>query len=426
MPVIARYAAITLPPLFLLLLGGLVWGGFAWIALLWLTLAAAIGDQVLSPPGQVPEDHMSWLERLTIILAIGHFTLMVVTLGALTSGDLTFGQGIALLLGAASFIGQVSHPNAHELIHRDSRILRALGAAVYTSIGLGHHVSAHRLVHHAHVGTEVDPSTPLPSESFFAYVPRAWRGSFEAGLEAEMDILERRELGDAHITNPYWIWGFGAVFAFIASIIVAGPFGAVFFVLLAGLGCLQILMSDYIQHYGLQRLELPNGRIEPVGPHHSWNAPRGFSSYLMLNAPAHSEHHMHPNRPYGALDSGAAGPVLPYSMPIMAVLALMPDTWRRIMDKRAVKVMEAALAERLNPTPPPQPTELPEPTPEPAMNQTTTEEDKPLQTASDTAPPPRTYVHRPTEPIAEQTTEPTIADDPETQALLEKIRNATQ
>lgn len=126
------------------------------------------------------------------------------------------------------------------------------------------------------------------------------------------------------------------------AIDLAGLLGLLVFLALAALTHLQILLSDYIQHYGLQRLELPGGRLEPVAPHHSWNAPKGFSSYLMLNAPSHSEHHMHPDRHYDQLDTTAKVPTLPYSVPIMAMLAAVPGVWHRVMDKRAMKVMQAA------------------------------------------------------------------------------------
>ncbi|MEJ6392229.1 fatty acid desaturase [Gymnodinialimonas sp. 2305UL16-5] len=352
MPVIARYAIATLAPLALLLLGGLVWGGFAVLALIWLTLVAAIGDQILQPPAPDPEGDTRWATRLSVALAIGHFALLAVTLAALSAAGLTFGQGLALFFGTASFFGQVSHPNAHDLIHRAPRPLRMLGAAVYISVGFGHHVSAHRLVHHAHVGTDADPNTPLPGESFYAYLPRAWRGSFEAGLEVEIDRLDQQGRPEKSPHNPYWIWIGGALLALIAASVLGGIGGVLLFVGLAALTGAQILMSDYLQHYGLQRLLLPNGRYEPVGPHHSWNAPRGFSSYLMLNAPSHSEHHMHPGRSFDALAPDAPGPVLPYPMPIMAVLAMIPSVWHGIMDKRAVRVTEAAEADRLRPKAP--------------------------------------------------------------------------
>lgn len=346
MPVIARYAAATVPPMLLLILAATAWGGFAWLALIWLTLVAALADRLLEPPKLAPADDetLAWSTVLPVALACGHGLVLLSTTSALASATLTFGQSIALFFATVSFFGQVSHPNAHELIHRSSSALRALGAAVYTSVAFGHHVSAHRLVHHRHVGTPADPNTPLPGEPFWAYLPRAWRGSFEAGIECEIERLEHKDHGPNHITNPYWIWIGGAIFTLALVILVAGFAGALFFVALSMFTGAQILLSDYVQHYGLQRLILPSNRYEPVGPHHSWNAPKGFSSYLMMNAPSHSEHHMHPARPYESLDPEANVPTLPFSMPIMGCIAMVPPVWFRMMDRRALKVMEAVEA----------------------------------------------------------------------------------
>lgn len=351
LPAIARYAAATLPPMALLILAGTAWGGFAWVALAWLTVIAAVADRFLAPPVAPPdeEDTAAWSDTLSVGLALGHLLVLVSTVSAIASGAVTMGQGIALFLATASFFGQVSHPNAHELIHRATAPLRVLGATVYTSVAFGHHVSAHRLVHHRSVGTEDDPNTPLPDESFWDYLPRAWRGSFEAGLASEMEKLERKGRPYKHFSNPYWMWVGGAALAFILCFVIAGVGGAIVWLALVAFTGAQILMSDYIQHYGLQRLILPNGRLEPVSAHHSWNAPRGFSSYLMMNAPAHSEHHMHPDRHYEHLDPQANVPTLPYSMPIMAMIATIPPVWSRIMNKRALKVMEAAQKAAVSP-----------------------------------------------------------------------------
>lgn len=349
MPVIARYALVTLTPALLIVLGATVWGFAGILALLWLTLIAAGLDRLLEPPTPDDHDHAPWSERLSIALGVMHFVVLLLVIRALGMAEGGLGEMLALFFATASFLGQVSHPNAHELIHRKSALARGLGAAVYTSVGFGHHVSAHRLVHHRHVGTEEDPNTPLPGEDFWTYLPRAWRMSFEAGLACEQDRLERRGKPALDPANPYFAWVGGAVAALVLALWIGGFGGGLMLILLGLLFGGQVLMSDYIQHYGLQRLELPDGRYEPVAAHHSWNAPRGFSSYLMMNAPAHSEHHMHPDRPYDRLDPQAEVPTLPWSMPIMAVLATIPPVWHRVMDRRALKVMEAAHARLAEP-----------------------------------------------------------------------------
>lgn len=344
MPVIARYALVTLIPAGLIVLGATVWGYGGALALMWLTLIAAAADHLLDPPHHADEDHAPWSDYLVLGLAVAHLILLGLVLNALATGRPSTGQSLLLILALASFMGQVSHPNAHELIHRKTRIARGLGALVYGVTGFGHHVSAHRLVHHRHIGTEDDPNTPRPGEGFWAYLPRAWQGSFIAGLDSELARLQRQGRKAHPLNTPYVLWIALAAAAMAGAVWIGGLGSGVVLLFFWVMFGLQILMSDYLQHYGLQRLILPNGRREPVAPHHSWNAPRGFSSYLMMNAPSHSEHHMHPDRPYDRLDPQADVPMLPHALPVMAMIALVPSVWRRMMDRRALKVMEAAAA----------------------------------------------------------------------------------
>jgi alkane 1-monooxygenase len=97
-------------------------------------------------------------------------------------------------------------------------------------------------------------------------------------------------------------------------------------------------MADYIQHYGLRRALTTSGKPEPVENAHSWNAPHWFSSSLMVNAPRHSDHHMNPARPYPALRLCDSMPMLPHSLPVMAVIALFPPLWRRVMRRALARL----------------------------------------------------------------------------------------
>jgi alkane 1-monooxygenase len=332
---ITRYYVATLTPLAALILGAVFGGWWAAAALIWLTVLAAGLDHLMAPPPR-GQDHGLAAEALSVTLALGHLALLPLAALAFADPSRNWGETLTLFLAAASFMGQISHPNAHELIHRRPRALRKLGASVYILMLFGHHVSAHRLVHHAYVGTQDDPNTPRPAESFWAFLPRAWIGSFRAGYVQEN---RRRKPGTP---SPYVIYIGGGALALILSALIGGGAGLIGFAGLAALAQTQILLSDYIQHYGLSRRRLPDGRLEPVGPHHSWNAPRGFTSFLMVNAPSHSDHHMHPDRPYDMLDIPPNAPLLPWSLPLMAALATMPRRWRKVMDKRAAREMARA------------------------------------------------------------------------------------
>jgi hypothetical protein len=58
------------------------------------------------------------------------------------------------------------------------------------------------------------------------------------------------------------------------------------------------MLNDYIQHYGLMREMLPNGRREPAGPQHSWNTDTPLCNLLVFNVQRHSHHHEAPMLAY--------------------------------------------------------------------------------------------------------------------------------
>ncbi|MCP4818748.1 MAG: alkane 1-monooxygenase, partial [Shimia sp.] len=194
------------------------------------------------------------------------------------------------------FFGQVSNANAHELIHKGARFPRRLGTLVYITLLFGHHTSAHTRVHHVWVATPNDPNSPKSGESFYRFWPRAWIGSFREGLRAETALRARKSTPKPVWTHPYVAYVGGSIICLLISYTTLGWKGLVAYVLIAGYAQMQLLVSDYVQHYGLSRTRYDNGKYVPVGPEHSWNAPEFYSSALMLNAPRHSDHHVNPTR----------------------------------------------------------------------------------------------------------------------------------
>lgn len=324
---IAFFSLMPVP----LILAAALWGG-AWAVLAFfsMTFVTAALDHVLPvlrPPG--PRDGgIRTADRLSLVLVAAHFAVLITVVWSLSSGQIGGLSAVATFLAAGLFMGQVSNSNAHELIHRSARGLRRTGVAVYVSLLFGHHASAHPLVHHVHVATDRDPNSARLGESYWQFLRRAWIGSFRAGLAAE----SKRH--PSPLTHPYSGYVAGAALMATAAMALFGPVGVIVYLMLTGYAVAQLLLSDYVQHYGLRRAIGPDGRPEPVGPGHSWNSPHRVSSAMMLNAPRHSDHHAHPMRPYPQLELPMQGRMLPRSLPIMATLALFPRAWRRIMDPR--------------------------------------------------------------------------------------------
>lgn len=331
------FAVSTLLPLPLIAAAALFGGIWVLLALAYVTVMSAALDALVAWTLPTAPDRSEFpaADALSAVLAVAHLALMALTVRALAGPDLGAPEKAGLFLAMGIFAGQVGNSNAHELIHRPGRLLRRLGMWVYISHYFGHHTSAHPLVHHVHVATARDPNSPRRGESYYRFAPRAWIGSFRAGLRAE--TARRRRAGKPGWSHPYVTYAGGALLVLAVAGALGGPAGMLWSVALGSFATSQLLMSDYVQHYGLARTLRPDGRVEPVSMRHSWNAPHWFTQGLMLNAPRHSDHHTHPARPYPALTLPPDAPLLPHSLPVMACLALAPRHWRRVMDPLAAR-----------------------------------------------------------------------------------------
>ncbi len=337
------FCVATVLPVVLLALAGLTGGAWCAAALLYLTCFVYLMDQLkfgaVAKRGAGGEFPVG--EELAIFLGLAHLGLMLVAVFAI-GGDSGLGawERLACFIAFGLFFGQVSNANAHELVHKQAPWPRRLGKAVYISLLFGHHASAHPRVHHLWAASAMDPNSPAPNQSFYHFWPRAWIGSFIKGLRAENDLRARSSRKHPQWSHPYVAYITGAGFVIWLAGVLFGWGGIVALILLTGYAQMQLLVSDYVQHYGLRRKRGADGWLEPVGPGHSWNASQFFSSAMMLNAPRHSDHHMHPLRTYPALElDSATMPCLPRSLPVMAALALWPRMWRKVMDPKVAALL---------------------------------------------------------------------------------------
>ncbi|SHJ70008.1 alkane 1-monooxygenase [Palleronia salina] len=347
------FFAATLGPLACLLAGLALGGPWTLVAVLSMTGVVFLLDRMIAEL-EMPDDAAQEFPvetGLSVALAVAHLALVPLLVAALSGPALSPVEKALSAYAAILWLGQIGNANAHELIHRPRRALAWLGRAAFIALLYGHHASAHPKVHHRWVATPLDPATARLGETFFAYAPRAWWGGFRAGHAAETRMLRARH-GDAwRRHDPYLVYVGGAIACLTLTAAVGGIAGVAWYVLICVGAQAQILLSDYVQHYGLARAEIAPGRYAPVGPAHSWNAPQAYSGAMMLQAPRHSDHHAHPARPFPQLrlpDADTA-PRLPRSLPIMAAVACVPPLWRRLMDPRARAWQQSAAGDAARP-----------------------------------------------------------------------------
>lgn len=334
------YAIASLTPAMLLAFACIFGGIWPLLAALSITAFVFFMDKL---PHTLPKQDASG-RGLSLTLAAVHFPLLALGVWALGAAPyLSPLDTLLLFIGLGMFFGQVSNSNAHEMIHASARLPRRIGALIFISVLHGHHVSAHLRVHHIFAATDADPNSAPLGEGFWTYAARVMHGEFTAGWRADNLHRKRAENVPPMWTHPYVAYVMGGLVCTGCAYALAGWRGVIAYLGLALYAQVQLLLSDYVQHYGLRRTINTSGKPEPIGPEHSWNAPKWYSSAMMLNAPRHSDHHLRPARAFPALEvTPATMPMLPRSLPVMAAIAMVPPLWRRIMDRRVKRWQKLA------------------------------------------------------------------------------------
>ena len=308
---------------------------YAWFV--FSLLDAWIGVDPRNPDTDAPPEAIVWHRRITLIWPFVQLLTTFPILAYVTaSGHLSSVEKVALFLGVGLMSGTIGIVYAHELMHKSSRLERFLGDVLMGMALYGHYRSEHLLVHHAHVGTPRDPVTARYRENFWKFYPRVLLQSLWSSFRAERKMLERRGLPVWHHTNPFWRYlGLAGGFLILAYL-VGGWSGVALFMIAAGFAIFQLELVNYIEHYGLTRKHLGDGKYERQLPRHSWNSAHAPSSKLLINVTRHSDHHSRPDRPYPLLQTPSedAAPHLPFGYAAMTTMALIPPLWMTVMNPR--------------------------------------------------------------------------------------------
>jgi alkane 1-monooxygenase len=304
---------------------------------LFTALDAVTGLNEDNPDLATPEEDLAPYRLVTLIW----FPLQLVILIAMLwfvprAGHLGWGEKIGLFFGMGVISGTIGINYAHELMHQKLRVERWLADLLLASVLYSHFRSEHLRVHHLWVGTPRDPVTARYNEGFHRFFPRVLVACRRSAWGAELALLSRRGLAWHHRSNPYWrYWGLQAGFLGLA-LALGGWAGGALFLVQAGVAVWQLELVNYIEHYGLTRRHLGEGKYEHVLPRHSWNAAHRASNWLLINLQRHSDHHYKPDRRFPLLQTHAAdqAPQLPFGYPLMTLAAMVPPLWRRIMNPR--------------------------------------------------------------------------------------------
>ncbi|MDR5653582.1 alkane 1-monooxygenase [Ruixingdingia sedimenti] len=319
------------------------WGGWTLVLLplygwgMVTLLDAASGLNTDNPDPATPEDRLFWHRLITMIwFPVQAAVIFGMIWYAPRAAHLSSWEKVALFFGLGVISGTIGIVYAHELLHQKNRLERWLGDLLLASVLYSHFRSEHLRVHHLYVGTPRDAVTARYNEGFHRFFLRVLWECPRSAWRAEAAMLARRGLPARHRSNPFWRYAALQAAMLALALALGGWEGLGLFLIQALSAVWQLELTNYIEHYGLTRLHLGEGRYEHVQPRHSWNAAHRVSNWLLINLQRHSDHHYKPERRFPLLQTyGAdAAPQLPYGYPAMTALAMVPPLWRRVMNPR--------------------------------------------------------------------------------------------
>lgn len=308
---------------------------YGWVLMPILDLV--MGKDLRNPDPDTPVEDLFWFRVLTCIWFPIQFTLVFGALWYLTHvAQHSTLETLGIMFGIGVTTGTVGIVYAHELFHKPNRFERGLGDLLMALVLYGHFRTEHLLVHHPYVGTPRDTVTARYNEGFHRAFFRILTTGFGSAWRAEKAMLARRNRSPWHLSNPIWKY-LALQFGFLGlAYVIGGWIGVGLFAFQAFVAVWQLELTNYVEHYGLTRKHLGDGKYEPVKPHHSWDSAHHVSGLLLINLQRHADHHVHPMRRFPLLQvyDETEVPMLPTGYPPMTALAMIPPLWRRVFNPR--------------------------------------------------------------------------------------------
>ncbi|WP_304613999.1 alkane 1-monooxygenase [Paracoccus sp. (in: a-proteobacteria)] len=320
------------------------WGGGMWwlIVPVYAWYLTTVLDRVLglneaNPDPDTTTDQLFWHRAVTLIwFPLQAATILACLWVAVRTDHLSGWESLGLFFAIGVMSGSVGIVYAHELLHQKTPAERWLGDLLLASVLYSHFRTEHLLVHHSWVSTPRDAVSARYNEGFHRFFARVLIDGPRSAWRAETRFLARAGRSPWDRRNPFWRYGVlqGAMLGLAMA--VGGWTGLGLFLFQALIAVWQLELTNYVEHYGLSRKHLGDGRYEPVRPRHSWNASHTATNWLLINLQRHSDHHTKPDRRFPLLQTYGAdeAPQLPMGYPAMTLLAMVPPLWRRRMNPR--------------------------------------------------------------------------------------------
>lgn len=227
---------------------------------------------------------------------------------------------------------------AHELGHRVTAFGQTLAKMLLLTSQYMHFFIEHNKGHHKRVATKEDPSSGRYGEWIYAFYFRTIFLSYFSAWNIANKEIRKKNLPVFSLKNEMIQFTIIQI-SFVALIFfVFGWLVTLYYMAAAMIGIFMLETVNYIEHYGLQRKLLSDGKYERAMPDHSWNSNHVIGRLMLFELSRHSDHHYLASRKYQILRHHENSPQMPTGYPGMMILSLIFLAWFIVMNKRIKKL----------------------------------------------------------------------------------------
>lgn len=314
---------------------------YAWTIIPLLELFIKADDKNLSEAEEILAKKDRSYDVLLYFIVLLQYGLLINFLFVMSHDDMSWWDiaGRVWVMGLACGVFGINV--GHELGHRVNIFEQTLAKMLLLTSQYMHFFVEHNKGHHKNVATPADPSSAKYGEwVYFFYYRSIVFSYFSAWHIANLEVKKKNK-PIISLHNEMVLFSLIQL-AFLSIIFYFfGLFTLICYLFAAGIGILLLETVNYIEHYGLQRKEITEGRYERAMPAHSWNSNHIIGRLVLFELSRHSDHHYMASRKYQLLRHHDESPQMPTGYPGMMILALIPPAWFWIMNKKIDKIKAA-------------------------------------------------------------------------------------
>lgn len=222
---------------------------------------------------------------------------------------------------------------AHDLLHSSHKTDIILSSIMLSASCIPHMAADHVCGHHRQVGLKNDANTSKVNQDFYSYFAILSFHRFKNSFFTQFGLPSyfRKKILRLNIKMLVLFTSMLIMIYFFTS---NPALTLSFFVIQGFVAYFLYELINYIQHYGLSRVD----EDQKITMNLSWNCYYKYTNYILHLLPLHSLHHLPANSRKLKDESLKDGPRMPYLYFVMVLMALVPPLWFYKMNKLASEV----------------------------------------------------------------------------------------